>query len=280
MAGDDEMTKKEKETADKIDEKTADDKSKIDELSEGMNTLLKSQVEEKKEEEDQKAEEKGFDLNAVSVEDLAKSIMEKDDPKKTIKEICDACNVHPRDMIDEDGEPFIDEEMMKSLEKSKEVGERYMYGVLASLDEMNFRNAKKDEVNLQFMQIMAKSLSEIGEKVQKLEKGMKNGEYSMKSTEGAKFADDQGLPDVGDGAANAPLSQQEDVSGGTKKGFDEDAYKRALKKSFPGTYGNEEERKKFYQYEELLKSLNPEDFLNAITNHTDRKLIEYNLSFS
>lgn len=238
----------------------------IDERLANVEALLKSQTQQEEEGEDEdydgddEPEEDDFDIDDVEPEDLAKSLV--DDPERAfdfIERLTEACNLSPYDMIDDDGDFYITEDMQKALNESQERGQRFMAGILESLQEMRERTAKKDAVILQTVSQLAKSLRETAVELGELKK-------SLSSSTPKEPEEQLKLPEVGDGAANDPISNPVSVGQGSE--IDYATARTALKKAFPGRYGDTGEVVKYNKYadlarkipfDEVLASMPPED---------------------
>lgn len=239
-----------------------------------MESMLKSTQDQLAKKETGEVEDPPVDFSSIDpeelAEELAKSIPDDADRKDYIVKLCEASGVLPQDMHDEDGEPYIGEEMLKSINESEERGSRILQGILYSLQEMNERRSKMDAVQLQMLSHLNKSLTGIYEHM--------NMNKSVSSDENAEGEGDK-LIEVGEGVAADPLSDQNSSSNGEKK-IDLATFERVLRKSFPGSYGNMDDERKFSEYLDEVKRT-PDDiegFIQSISSHDDRAIIQSHLS--
>ena len=247
--------KSEKDAAAKIDETTAKEKTGIegikDQLS-GMENLLKSQVDGKKEPD----KEPEVNFSEINPEEMAKSFGEKEDALDFIKKFCEHASVSPEDIIDESGGRYITEEMVKSMADSDEEDSQVKFAILSAMKEGNDRMAQRDAVIMHTLINMSKSVAVLTGVVDEMQKSLKPEEKG----EGDK-GDDVKLPEL-DNAAKGPLSQSEMTKSVTVP--EKPNVMRALKKAFPGNYNNIEEQKKFNEYASLVDKLGVESALETI----------------
>lgn len=244
-----ELTDEEKKAAKEIDDKAAGEKTSLEKLGDqigNVEDLIKSQVAEKEaDEEGKKEDENVIDWEKVTPEELAKSLVDgenKDKAKEFITELVESCNILPQDMYSETGEPYIDENMLKSMEESEEAGQKLMSGILYSMQEANAMNAKKDTFQMQLLVDLAKSIVGIHGEMVEMKKSMSKEEMTVIPGND----DGNALPDL-EGTAAKPLSQDEGAVDGSPL-YNKGAYMFALKKSFPGLYGNQEDLEKQNKY--------------------------------
>jgi len=213
--------------------------AKIGEGLEGVQNLLKSQVEKK---ENPKKE---IDFDKLSPEEIAEKMSksfagDKDGAVSFISSFVEHMGVNAQDMFDEEGEPFIPDDMRKSLEESSEKGERLMSALLYSQEESTKRMQKANEVLFSTLSIFGKSISglvgestKMNETVEEMKKSMVTGPQS-----------EQEIPDL-NGNANDPLSQIE-LESGTPK-IDYTTSMNVLQKSFPSD-GTVDEQTAYQEY--------------------------------
>ncbi len=227
-----ELTADEQAAADKLKAEAKEGKTKIDQIGDDLadvSTMLKSVVDKKeKETGDEEEKKKEIDYSEIVPEDLAKSLVESDDKEKTIdfiSRLTEGCNLMPQDMIGENGEPFVDAEMMKSLEDATDEGKQFMSGILYSMQEANERTAKVNAVNMQLMSTLVKSLQGQTEVMKEMEKS-----FASKTVE--KKADDvDKLPEFTEENAADPASEATGEDQGALT-IHRDVAMRAIKKSF------------------------------------------------
>ena len=266
-----ELTQEEKDAAAKINEKAANEKTEMEKIGEtltGVDTLVKSLVEdkEKKEDGDGIEENQEIDFEKIVPEDLAKSFKgDTDKAKEYISKLTEACNIMPQDMTDEDGERFIDDEMLKSLQDSEETGQRYLSGIFHAMQESNERTVKKDAVNMQLLIDLAKSVTGLHGVMGELQKSMVPVEKSVPKEENI-------LPLLGESAGQSPLSLQGQGAIEQSTGIDYNQGLSILKKAFPGNFGNIEESAKYEEYVDYTKKNGFEEALNIMSDD-DRAVV-------
>jgi hypothetical protein len=230
-----ELSAEEQAAADKLKAEAKEEKTKIEQIGDDLadvTTMLKSVV-EKKEEADSE-EKKEIDYSAIVPEKLAKSLVESDDKEKTvdfIARLTEGCNLMPQDMIGENGEPFVNAEMMKSLEDATDEGKQFLSGILYSMQEANERTAKVNAVNMQLMSTLVKSL-------QGLTEGMKEMEKSFVKPVEKKADVVAELPEFTENTSAEAISEAtgDDLGAPT---IHRDVAVRAIKKSFKSEDQNE-----------------------------------------
>ena len=151
------------------------------------------------------------------------------------------CNLLPQDMFDTDGQPFVDEEMMKALESATEEGQKFMAGILYSMQEANERTEVKDAVIMQTMSMLTKSVAGMHGIIVDMQKSVPEIE---------ELEVDGKLPNLGDKSSKYPWSQTDSL-GGVSVVSREDAM-QGLKKAYPCLYGDDTERLKKEKYADLI----------------------------
>lgn len=271
-----ELTQEEKDKAAELAAKAQAEKSANEKIAENLSAvtdLLKSAVEKKtveKEPEKKEIDFENMDTHEMSVS-LAKSFADdKEKAVEFIKELTEACGLNPQDMVDGDGNEYIDEEMLKSLEESQTKGEKYLAGILYSMQETNSRNAKKDEVIMHTMMNLAKSVIDINATVTELQKSFAKPEGDKSGGEPEKKEGEIQLPtlDAGD-----PISE---IDTAMVKSISKADFMKALKKSFPGKHGNTVEQEKYNSYADQANRLDPEMVI-GLMDDGDRSVVEGNL---
>ena len=272
----DELTQEEKDAAAAIDAESAGEKTKMEKIDETLNVaseLLKSVVKDKEEEAEEEKKDEEIDYSSIDPVEMAKSLVEDEDRDKTvdfISKLAKGCNVLPQDMYSEDGEPFIDEEMMKSITESEEKGHRALSAIMYSMQESNERNAKVADINMQLMSTLTKSIQDQNAVMAEMQKSLVSPETETEDPPAAE--PENPLPDQ-DANDKTPLSQ--DTAGigmGMEKSFSEDQMLYALEKSFPGTYNNVEEQAKRFKYNKLYKDLGFETFMSQLPMDEQQKV--------
>jgi hypothetical protein len=272
-----ELTQEEKDKAAELAAKAQTEKSANEKIAENLSAvtdLLKSAV-EKKAEEKTEPEKEEIDFENMDThekaETLAKSFAEdKEKAIEFIKELTEACGLNPQDMVDGEGNEYINEEMLKSLEDSQAKGERYLAGILYSMQETNSRNAKKDEVIMHTMMNLAKAVIDINSAVTELQKSFAKPEEGGEEVEGKEKKEGLELPNLD---SDEPISE---LDTSMKKSISKAEFMKALKKSFPGKHGNSRELEKFNEYADQANRLDPEMVI-GLMDDGDRSLVEGNL---
>jgi hypothetical protein len=273
-----ELTQEEKDKAAELAADAQAEKSTNEKIAADLSAvtdLLKSAVEKKTEEKTEPEKEEidfeNMDTHKIS-ETLAKSFAEdKEKAVEFIKEFMGSCGLNPQDMVDGDGNEYIDEEMLKSLEESQAKGERYLAGILYSMQETNSRNAKKDEVVMHTMMNLAKAVVDINSVVTELQKSFaKPEEEGGEEVEGKEKKEGLELPTLD---SDEPISE---LDTSMKKSISKAEFMKALKKSFPGKHGNSREQEKYNEYADQANRLDPEMVI-GLMDDGDRSLVEGNL---
>ncbi|UCE67402.1 MAG: hypothetical protein JSU85_05140 [Candidatus Zixiibacteriota bacterium] len=278
------MGEEEKKAADQIDNeieknKTSKELADVKNQLAGLEDLLKSTMKQISKSDEEEETEELFDFESVSPEELAENLAKsfKSDEERTeyLVKFAEACGVMPQDMYDKEGEPYIDENMLKSINESEDKGNRLLSGIFYSMQEANDRRTKMDATILQTMSVLAKSISDIGKKIENMNKSVSEGD--IEGDTGEENKEDGQLPDLGEHAASPPLSEQESSNNGQQYNLTQ--LKKAIERSFPGNYGNTEEQAKCHKYICEAEKI-PDDimgFVETIPNKSDRDLIKSNL---
>lgn len=244
------LTQEEKDAAAELEKDSKNEKSelaKIGEGLEGVQNLLKSQVEKKEEPKEE------IDFESISPEELAKSMIgDKEKATDFIAKFAEYAGVSPQDMFDENDEQFITDDMRKGLEESEETGQRLMKGILYSMEESTKRTQKVNEVLFGALSILVKSIEGLTSESTKINETVEEMKKSM-ATEIPKS--DQEIPNL-EGNADDPLSQIEHASGTPT--LDYNTQMHVLKKSFPMD-GTIEEQSAYQTYAGMVDKEIPFD---------------------
>jgi len=271
-----ELTQEEKDKAAKLAEEAGKEKSSLDKIGDqltGVTELLKSHVEKKVEE--QEPETEPIDFSKVDAAEMAKSFgADLEKAKDFIKELTEACGVNPQEMFSPDGDRFISDEMLKSLQEAETQSEKYLAGIVYSIQETNERNAVKDAVILQTIATLAKSVSDMHAELQKsmTKENGKEGDTEKDKADPPKGDDELKLPTLD---ASDPLSEL-DTQSNLSKGFVRGDLQKSIKSNFFSKSRNDAAQlKKYYEYSEIINKFDPEDALAQITrmNEEDGELI-------
>lgn len=272
----DELTQEEKNKAAGLKKEAEKEKNKLDEIGgqlTSISDLIKSHVDKKEKDDETELEVKEIDFEKLNAAELAKSFGEDTEKAKDfIKELTEACGVNPEEMYDIDGYQYIDEEMLKSLEDAQSKGENYLAGIMLAMRETNERNAIKDNVIMQTISLLTKSITEQNEIIKELQKSVKKDEEKK---EGKEKKDGIEMPSLD---ADDPLSELNDIDLTHKSVTSEDLLS-ALKKSFPGKHGDVEEQQKYNIYAEFAERMDVETALDWIgrKSRSDLDLVQSNL---
>lgn len=261
----DELTQEEKDKAATLEAASTEEKSQLEQIGDtvtGVSDLLKSHVDGlEKEKETPPEEEAPFDIKSVTPEEFAKSIGgTKEEKVDYIKRLTDACSLLPQDMIDEiNGERIFTAEMLKSMEDETSAVKGFMEATMYAMQEANDRTAVKDSLMFQTQIDMAKSIEAltavVTEQNEKLEKSLPVTKIVPAETESP-------LPDL-EGTATQPVSEQVDLGGGQPL-MTPEAMSKAIKKTFPGRYGDTVELQLQNKYIDWLSRMTPEDTLASM----------------
>jgi len=264
------LTQEEKDAAAKLEAESKNEKSelaKIGEGLEGVQTLLKSQVEKKEEPKEE------IDFANISPEDLAKSFIgDKDKATDFIARFAEYVGVKPQDMFDENDEQFITDEMRKGLEDSEETGQRLMKGILYSMEESNKRTQKMNEVLFGTLSILGKSMSGLVDESTKMNETVEEMKKSMVT----KIPDgDQELPNI-EGNADDPLSKIEHEQG--SPGIDYNTSMNVLRKSYPSD-GTIEQQSLYQKYAGMIDNEIPLEQIISTMPLEQREVVKGNLLY-
>ena len=277
MADNNDLTQEEKDKAAELEAEAGKEKTAIekvgDELGE-LTSLLKSQVEKKPDPDDGEVEkDEPIDFDNLDPAELAKSFGEdKEKAKEFIAKLAEESGLNPQDMLDTEGNRYVDEDMLKSLEELEERGSRYLAGIFHAMQENNERSAKVTETTMHTMVALAKSVTDLKGVIESMQKS--TTEDKGGDGEEGEVEKDTVLPALD---AEDPISDLNPESG-MKKSIPTGDFEDALRKSFyNGSHGNHAQEAKYHKYMDLAKMFPPEMVLSQMESDSDRDLVQAEL---